>query len=47
MLCQESTNFSIGIVFALQLRDPKKDFIFNFHFDGKMKIYEQFEFGTK
>ena len=31
----------------LQLRDPKNDFIFNFNFDDKMKIFEQFEFGTK
>ena len=29
----------------VQLRDPKNDFIFNFN--DKMKIFEQFEFGTK
>ena len=28
------------------LRDPKNDFIFNFNFDDKMKIFEQFEFRT-
>ena len=33
--------------FIVQLRDPKNDFIFNFNFDDKMKIFEQFEFGTK
>ena len=32
---------------VLQLRDPKNDFIFNFNFDDKMKIFEQFEFRTK
>ena len=32
---------------TVQLRDPKNDFIFNFNFDDKMKIFEQFEFGTK
>ena len=31
----------------LQLRDPKNDFIFNFNFDDKMKIFEQFEFPQK
>ena len=31
----------------VQLRDPKNNFIFNFNFDDKMKIFEQFEFGTK
>ena len=31
----------------LQLRDPKNDFILNFNFNDKMKIFEQFEFGTK
>ena len=33
--------------YLVQLRDPKNDFIFNFNFDDKMKIFEQFEFRTK
>ena len=37
----------IQILELVQLRDPKNDFIFNFNFDDKMKIFEQFEFGTK
>ena len=35
----------INQTFVVELRDPKNDFIFNF--DDKMKIFEQFEFGTK
>ena len=29
------------IVFPVQLRDPKNDYIFNFNFDDKMKILAQ------
>ena len=31
----------------LQLRDLKNDFIFNFNFDDKLKIFEKFEFRAK
>ena len=45
----KNIKFEIKTYFCkhLQLRDPKNDFIFNFNFDDKMKIFEQFEFRTK
>ena len=36
-----------GLALVVQLRDPENDFIFNFNFDDKMKIFEQFKFLTK
>ena len=40
-------NLICSINTFIQLIDPKNDFIFNFNFHDKMKIFERFEFGAK